>query len=434
MSCTSTSKSASPLFFYFPVGSNGFLCQWYPSEFICQNGNRFVTAEQWMMYQKALTFGDFDTAVHILAAPDPAEQQRLGRQVKGFRRAEWDRVKTQIVEEGNWLKFSQNSWLRAKLLATEDRELVESGEKCRIWGIGYPPDEALRVGRDAWGENLLGKALMNTRDSQKLGIQLAHAGRKASCIAPWLGEGATATEAVGGWPENVYGPSVIQGDDYPHPKEASVEYTKSVVEAFAASAKRAVQAGIDVIEIRTCFDSSTHDSFLNPVSNRRTDQYGGSFENRTRLTIVLVDAIRAVIPKGMSLFLRESISFPSNISASDGLEEALPKEPSWTSADTVRLAPILPAHGVDFLDVTSAGTYPLQKINFAVVVKEAVGDKLFLGAVDGITSGKEAQEVLEGGKVDGALVGRWFQKNPALVWTFAEELERHVWRALRALT
>lgn len=76
-----------------------------------------------------------------------------------------------------------------------------------------------------------------------------------------LGEGATATEAVGGWPENVYGPSVIQGDDYPHPKEASVEYTKSVVEAFAASAKRAVQAGIDVIEIRTCFDSSTHDVY-----------------------------------------------------------------------------------------------------------------------------------------------------------------------------
>ncbi|KZP32810.1 FMN-linked oxidoreductase [Athelia psychrophila] len=86
--------------------------------------------------------------------------------------------------------------------------------------------------------------------SQKVGIQLAHTGRKASCIAPWLSGGVTATAAVGGWPENVYAPSLMQwGEGYPHPKEASVAYIQSVVEAFAVSAKRAVQAGIDVIEI-----------------------------------------------------------------------------------------------------------------------------------------------------------------------------------------
>ncbi|KZP16909.1 FMN-linked oxidoreductase [Athelia psychrophila] len=258
---------------------------------------------------------------------------------------------------------------------------------------------------------------------QKVGIQLAHAGRKASCIAPWLSGAAVATAAVGGWPENVYGPSAIQwGKGYAHPKEASVEYIKSVVAAFAASAKRAVQAGIDVIEIHNAHGYLAQ-SFLSPVSNKRTDQYGGSFENRTRLTLELVDAVRAVIPQDMPLFLR--------ISASDWLEESLPNEPSWTSADTVRLAPILAAHGVDFLDVSSGGNHPLQKIkgtstspyqaHFSAAVKEAVGDTLLVGAVGGITSGAAAQAVLEGG-ADVALVGRSFQKNPALVWAFAEEL------------
>ncbi|KAF7986396.1 hypothetical protein HWV62_35442 [Athelia sp. TMB] len=260
--------------------------------------------------------------------------------------------------------------------------------------------------------------------NQKIGIQLAHAGRKASTIAPWLSGGVTATESVGGWPDNVQGPSAIPwGEGYPNPKEASVEYIKSVVEAFAASAKRAIEAGIDVIEIHNAHGYLAQ-SFLSPVSNKRTDQYGGSFENRTRFTLELVDAVRAAIPKDTPLFLR--------ISASDWLEESLPNEPSWTAEDTVRLAPILAEHGVDFLDVSSAGNHPKQKIkgygagpyqtHFAAAVKEAVGDKLIVGAVGGIKSGKVAQEILEKGQADVAIVGRWFQKDPALVWTFAEEL------------
>lgn len=165
-------------------------------------------------------------------------------------------------------------------------------------------------------------------------------------------------------------------------------------------------------------------SFLSPVSNKRTDQYGGSFENRIRVTLELVDAVRAVIPKETPLFLR--------ISASDWLEESLPNEPSWTSADTVRLAPILAEHGVDFIDVSSGGNHPKQKIkgyssgpyqtHFSAAIKKAVGNKLFVGCVGGINTGKLAQEILEKGQADVALVGRWFQKDPALVWTFAEEL------------
>ncbi|KAF7980703.1 hypothetical protein HWV62_37161 [Athelia sp. TMB] len=260
--------------------------------------------------------------------------------------------------------------------------------------------------------------------NQKIGIQLAHAGRKASTIAPWLGSSVTATEVVGGWPDNIYGPSAIPwAEDGPRPKEASVEYIKTITEAFAASAKRAIEAGVDVIEIHNAHGFWAH-SFLSPVSNKRTDQYGGSFENRSRVTLELVDAVRAAIPADTPLFLR--------ISGSDWLEESLPNEPSWTSADTVRLAPLLAEHGVDLLDVSSGGSHPKQKIKgygagpyqmqFAAAVKKVVGEKLIVGSVGGIETGKMAQEILETGQADVAFVGRWFQKNPALVWTFAEDL------------
>ena len=183
-------------------------------------------------------------------------------------------------------------------------------------------------------------------------------------------------------------------------------------------------------------------SFLSPISNKRTDEYGGSFENRSRLTLEVVDAVRAVIPTDMPLFLRYIVPSMStfanvdqytSISASDWLEEYLPNEPSWKSADTVELASILATHGVDFLDVSSGGLHPAQKIkgfgkgypyqaHFAHDVKKAVGDKLVVGSVGAITSGRTAQEILEKGQADAVLVGRQFQKNPGSVWAFAEEL------------
>ncbi|KAH7909616.1 hypothetical protein BJ138DRAFT_1154871 [Hygrophoropsis aurantiaca] len=260
--------------------------------------------------------------------------------------------------------------------------------------------------------------------NQKIGIQLAHAGRKASTVAPWLHPGLVATESVGGWPDNVWGPSPIPFDDkFPFPKEITKEGIKAVVVAFVQAAKRALTAGIDVIEIHNAHGYLLS-SFLSPNTNKRTDEYGGSFENRIRLTLEVVDAIRGVIPDDMPLFLR--------VSATEWLEEALPNEPSWRVEDTVKLAGILAEHGVDFLDVSSGGndpraiyksskTSPYQAL-FSEAVKSSVGDKLVVSAVGSIASGKVAQEVLDKGQADVIFVGRHFQKNPACVWQFAQDL------------
>ena len=161
-------------------------------------------------------------------------------------------------------------------------------------------------------------------------------------------------------------------------------------------------------------------SFLSPVSNKRTDEYGGSFENRTRLTREIVELTRQAMPKDMPFFLR--------ISATDWLEGEKDLE-SWKVEDSVKLAEVIAGMGVDLLDVSSGGLDPRQKIKsgpsyqapFAKAVKEKLGDKLAVGTVGSIKTGKQANELLEDG-LDLAIVGRMFQKNPAIVWTFAEEL------------
>ncbi|KIJ61509.1 hypothetical protein HYDPIDRAFT_96213 [Hydnomerulius pinastri MD-312] len=258
--------------------------------------------------------------------------------------------------------------------------------------------------------------------NQKIGIQLAHAGRKASTVAPWLHTGLVATEQTGGWPENVWGPSTIPfNENFPVPKELSKAQIKGVVVAFVEAAKRALKAGIDVIEIHNAHGYLLY-SFLSPQTNRRTDEYGGSFENRIRLTLEVVDAIRDVIPEDMPLFLR--------VSATEWLEEALADEPSWRIEDTVKLAGILAEHGVDFLDVSSGGNHPKAVVKagvayqapFAYAVKQAVGDKLVVGSVGTIANGNVAQGILDKGQADVVLVGRHFQKNPAAVWAFAQDL------------
>jgi 2,4-dienoyl-CoA reductase-like NADH-dependent reductase (Old Yellow Enzyme family) len=122
------------------------------------------------------------------------------------------------------------------------------------------------------------------------------------------------------------------------------------------------------------------------------------------------------------------------ISATDWLEESLPNEPSWRTEDTVRLAPLLIEHGIDFLDVSTGGNHPLQKIKagpayqapFAAEVKKAVGSTAIVGSVGSITDGFIAQGVLDKGQADVAIVGRLFQKNPGTVWAFAEDLGVHI--------
>lgn len=261
--------------------------------------------------------------------------------------------------------------------------------------------------------------------SQKIGIQLAHAGRKASTVAPWLSMGNTATHAVGGWPDDVWAPSAIPyNDKFPMPKEMTLSQIEELKRDFVSATRRAVVAGFDVIEIHAAH-GYLFGEFMSPASNKRSDQYGGSFENRVRLTLEVVELVRETIPKDMPLFVR--------ISATDWLEEVEGLK-SWTVEESVKLAGLLADRGVDLLDVSSGGNHPKQKIKggpgyqapFARRIKEKVGERLLVSTVGSITTGKLAQELLEGGEgnvpLDVVMAGRMFQKNPGLVWAWAEEL------------
>lgn len=212
----------------------------------------------------------------------------------------------------------------------------------------------------------------------------------------------------------------------------TLEDIESLKKSWVAGVKRAVAAGFDVIEIHNAHGYLFH-NFISPASNHRTDQYGGSFENRTRLTLEIVELTRKEMPKDMPLFLR--------LSATDWLDvNPEYKGESWTNEDSIKLAPLLAERGVDFLDVSSAGNHPMQKIStgpgyqapFAKAIKKAVGDKMLVSAVGTITSGKQAEAIVTGKgseemaqgeqELDAVVVGRMFQKNPGLVWTWAEEL------------
>jgi len=235
---------------------------------------------------------------------------------------------------------------------------------------------------------------------QKLGIQLAHAGRKASTVAPWLvarGGSRVATEAEGGWEDRVWGASpIVWGEGHAQPKEMTLEDIKTFIEGFAASARRAVKAGIDVIEIHAAHGYLLS-SFLSPLSNVRTDKYGGSFENRIRILLEVIEAVRAVIPSGMPLLVR--------VSATEWMEHQ--SAPSWDVPSTIALAKKLPALGVDLLDVSSGGNNEGQvfspfndrQIAFASRIRnelrQAGIDNLLIGAVGMITEADQAASILQ---------------------------------------
>lgn len=140
----------------------GWLSQWYKSTMT--DGNQvYNCCEQYMMYHKACLFMDFETAKKILEAKNPSEQKELGRKVKNFKENIWNDFKSNVVFQGNYLKFSQNEELKNKLIATEPYILVEANKYDRIWGIGKFADEPTLMNTEEWGENLLGKALMKVR-------------------------------------------------------------------------------------------------------------------------------------------------------------------------------------------------------------------------------------------------------------------------------
>ncbi|KAK4122632.1 FMN-linked oxidoreductase [Parathielavia appendiculata] len=262
---------------------------------------------------------------------------------------------------------------------------------------------------------------------QVIGVQLAHAGRKASTVPPWkYNEAVVATAKVGGWPDRVFGPSTVPFDEHHcQPKAMTKEDIERFKQDWAAAARRALTAGADFIEIHSAHGYLLS-SFLSPQANTRTDEYGGSFENRIRLPLEIAQITRDVVGDKVPVFLR--------VSATDWVEEDVPEE-SWTLKDTVRFAEALAAQGaVDLIDVSSGGVHSAQKVKsapgfqvpFAVAVKEAVGDKLLVATVGSITNGKQANRYLEEEGLDVALVGRGFQKDPGLAWTFAQHLDTEI--------
>ncbi|MGK5629682.1 NADH:flavin oxidoreductase/NADH oxidase [Streptomyces sp. URMC 123] len=250
------------------------------------------------------------------------------------------------------------------------------------------------------------------------GIQLAHAGRKASTDSPWRGGGPVGPDTHGWQP---VGPSPVPyGDGHPVPTELTVERIKEIVQEFADAARRAHEAGFRVVEIHGAHGYLIG-QFLSPHSNHRTDEYGGSFENRIRFALEVVDAIRAEWPEELPLFFR--------VSATDWLTENPEDErEGWTADDTVRLARELRAHGVDLLDVSTGGLAPGARIPvgpgyqvpFAERVKVETG--LPVAAVGLITEPMQAEKILAGGQADAVLLGRELLRDPSFARRAARDL------------
>ncbi|KAI1658551.1 FMN-linked oxidoreductase [Daldinia decipiens] len=257
----------------------------------------------------------------------------------------------------------------------------------------------------------------------KFGVQLAHAGRKASTVAPWIDRKAAARDYSEGWPSNVVAPSPeAYNAQTIVPKEASKEDIEKFKRDWVAAVRRALKAGVDVIEVHGAHGYLLNE-FLSPSSNKRTDEYGGSFANRIRLFLEVVDLLKAEVPSTFPIFCR--------IPATDYLEHD-PSLPQWTLADAANLANALARRGVHFLDVSAGGTDARQKIvaspgyqvPHAEAIKKAVaGTGTLVGTVGEITSGKQAQAILDAKSADAVIVGRAFLKDPDLVWHWADELD-----------
>lgn len=246
------------------------------------------------------------------------------------------------------------------------------------------------------------------------GIQLAHAGRKASRTEPWNGNLAI-NEKDGGW--QTVAPSAISFSNDNMPSSMNVEQIKGVIDDFKGAAQRALSGGFKVIEIHAAHGYLINE-FLSPLSNSRTDQYGGVFENRIRVLLEIIAVIRAVIPEDFPLFVR--------ISASDW------KEGGWTIEDSVALARILKTSGVDLIDCSSGGLVPDAKIPaapgyqvpFAETIRNQTG--MLTGAVGIIVTALQAEEIITGGKADIVLLAREFLRNPYFPLHAARELNQEI--------
>jgi NADPH2 dehydrogenase len=254
-------------------------------------------------------------------------------------------------------------------------------------------------------------ASVRKHSTSAVAMQLAHAGRKASSARPWDG-GQLIPQSQGGWQTEA--PSAVphkEGEAAPRALDA--DGLKRIREAFVASARRAERLGIDALEMHGAHGYLLH-QFLSPIANRRTDQYGGSLENRMRYPLEVFDAVRAAFPHDKPVGVR--------VSSTDWVEGG------WDLAQTIEFAKALKARGADWIDASSGGVSPLQKIalgpGYQVPFAEAITREVGITtmAVGLITEAKQAEEIVASGKADMVALARGMLYDPRWGWHAAAEL------------
>jgi 2,4-dienoyl-CoA reductase-like NADH-dependent reductase (Old Yellow Enzyme family) len=294
-----------------------------------------------------------------------------------------------------------------------DWHLVHLGSRA-VGGAGMVFVEATAVTRDGrispgdmgiWSDDHIEPLGRIARFVQSQGavaaIQLAHAGRKASCEPPWK-SGARLTPQVGGW--TVVAPSPLPfNESDPLPIALDESGIAAIIEAFEAATRRALAAGFRVIEIHAAHGYLLHE-FLSPLANARTDQYGGSLENRMRLTLEVAERLRRIVPSELPLFVR--------ISATDWVEGG------WDIEQSVILARHLKDRGVDLIDVSSGALVPKANIpvakGYQVPLARRIREdaKIMTGAVGLITEARQADEIITGGDADLVFIAREMLREP----------------------
>ena len=233
------------------------------------------------------------------------------------------------------------------------------------------------------------------------GIQIAHAGRKASTDVPWRGDKPLSINQ-GGWQPLAPSP-IAFAEDYPVPREMTNEDLQEVVSQFVAGARRGMEAGFQVIEIHMAHGYLLHE-FLSPLSNHRTDQYGGSLQNRARFPLLVASAVRENLPANVPLLVR--------ISCTDWVDGG------WDLPQSVEFSRWLKEIGIDLIDCSSAGLVPYAKIPvapgyqtpFAAEIRSRAG--IATGAVGLITDAVQAEQILSSGQADVIIIGRELLRNP----------------------
>jgi NADPH2 dehydrogenase len=298
-------------------------------------------------------------------------------------------------------------------------------EATGVEAIGRITPGCLGLYNDAT-EAALKPILASVRKHSKAAVamQLAHAGRKGSSHTPWDG-GQQIPVAQGGW--QAEGPSALPHKEGEAPSLAlDAAGLARIRDAFAATAQRAERLGIDALEVHCAHGYLLH-QFLSPISNKRTDQYGGSLENRLRFPLEVFDAVRAAFPERKPVGIK--------VSSTDWVDGG------WDIAQTIELAKQLKKRGVDWIDASSGGVSPLQKIplgpgyqvQFAEAIRQAAGVNTM--AVGLITEAKQAEDIVASGKADMVALARGMLYDPRWGWHAAAQLGGHVtappayWRA-----